>query len=69
MSILAALVLTTALPQQAVEHPLPPRTDQPPGVIAVVGATLHPVSGPPIEDGVMLIARSPSGSTPTAWSP
>lgn len=56
MSIVAALVLTTALPQQAVEHPLPPRTDQPPGVLAIVGAALHPVSGPAIEDGVMLVA-------------
>jgi imidazolonepropionase-like amidohydrolase len=52
---LATLTLALALPQQAVEHPLPPRTEQPPGVLAVVGATIHPVSGPPIDDGVMLV--------------
>lgn len=55
MPTLATLVLATALPQQAVQHPLPPRTEQPPGIVAVVGATLYPVSSPPIDDGVMLI--------------
>lgn len=51
----AALTLLLAAPQQAVPHPLPPRTEQPPGVLAVTGATLHRVSGPPIEGGVMLV--------------
>jgi len=56
MSTLATtLALAALLPQQAVEHPLPPRAEQPPGVIAVVGATLHTVSGPPVEDGIMLV--------------
>lgn len=55
MHSLATLALLTLLPQQAVDHPLPPRTEQPPGVVAVVGATLHPVSSPAIEDGVMLV--------------
>jgi imidazolonepropionase-like amidohydrolase len=54
MPTLTALLLTTVLPQQAVEHPLPPRTEQPPGVVAVVGARLYPVAGPPVDDGVML---------------
>lgn len=49
------LALAAVLPQQAVPHPLPPRTEQPPGVVAVVGATLHPVSGPPVENGAMLV--------------
>ncbi|MGH7480869.1 MAG: amidohydrolase family protein [Longimicrobiales bacterium] len=49
------LALMLALPQQAVRHPLPPLTAQPPGVLAVVGATLYPVSGPPIAGGVMLV--------------
>jgi imidazolonepropionase-like amidohydrolase len=52
---LATLALAAVLPQQAVEHPLPPRTEQPPGVVALVGATLYPVTGPPIESGVMLV--------------
>lgn len=52
---LLGVALALALPQQAVPHPLPPRTEQPPGVLAVVGGTLHTVSSPPIESGVMLV--------------
>ncbi|MCH2472293.1 MAG: hypothetical protein MK486_20100 [Gemmatimonadetes bacterium] len=52
---LATLALAVALPQQAVQHPLPPRTAQASGVVAVVGATLYPVTSPPIERGVMLV--------------
>lgn len=55
MHSLATLALAVALPQQAVQHPLPPRTEQSPGVVAVVGATLYPVTSPPIEGGVMLV--------------
>lgn len=55
MHSLTMLVLAVVLPQQAIQHPLPPRTEQPPGVIAVVGATLYPVVSPPIYRGVMLI--------------
>jgi imidazolonepropionase-like amidohydrolase len=50
-----AFALTGAVPQQAVPHPLPPRIDQSPVVVAVVGATIHPVTGPPMEAGVMLV--------------
>ncbi len=52
---LATLALAAALPQQAVQHPLPPRTAQASSVVAVVGATLYPVTSPPIERGVMLV--------------
>jgi len=52
---LATLALAVALPQQAVQHPLPPCTAQASGVVAVVGATLYPVTSPPIERGVMLV--------------
>lgn len=52
---LATLALAVALPQQAVQYPLPPRTAQASGVVAVVGATLYPVTSPPIERGVMLV--------------
>jgi len=55
MCCLANLVLVLALPQQAVQHPLPPRTEQASGVFAVVGATLYPVTSPPIEGGVMIV--------------
>lgn len=63
--VAAALMFALAAPQQAVPHPLPPRTEQQPGVLAVTGATLYPVSGPPIEDGIMLI----EGGTITAVGP
>jgi imidazolonepropionase-like amidohydrolase len=55
MYSLATLTLLAVLPQQAVEHPLPPRTEQPPGIVAVVGATLYPATSPPLQEGVMLV--------------
>jgi len=53
-SLVFALVLSS-VPQEAVAPPLPPRTEQPPGTLALVGAILHTASGPPVEDGVMLV--------------
>ena len=51
---LAALALS-ALVQDVTPQPLPPRSEQPPGVVAVTNARIYPVTSAPIESGTMLV--------------
>lgn len=55
LALLSAAVLAAAAPQDVTPRPLPPRTAQPSGVLAVVGGTLHPADGPALPGGVMLV--------------
>ncbi|MEM6328756.1 MAG: amidohydrolase family protein [Planctomycetota bacterium] len=49
----AVLLVATATPQAYAEHAA---TDEAaPNVLAFVGATIHPVSSPPIEDGLLVV--------------
>lgn len=53
----SALALTASLtaPQLPPPTPLPPQVEQPPGLLAVTNAHLHPVTSAPIEGGTMLV--------------
>ena len=53
MRVLALLACAAAVAAQDLVHKAPPQA----GPIALVGGTVHPVSGPPVENGVVLMVE------------
>lgn len=53
--VLSGAVALPALAQGISPQPLPPRTDQPAGVLAITNARIYPVTAPSISSGTLLV--------------